>query len=67
MLSREGLKLGGIPAREYLKTVAYKNEIPEFRDTLKKIGEAQGWGLADIKKLFSNELWDELVFDTVQI
>lgn len=59
--------MGGIEARKYLKTVAYKDEIPEFRDTLKKIGEMQGWGLADIKKLFSNELWDELVFDTVQI
>lgn len=66
-LSRDGLNLGGIPAREYLKTVAYKDEIPEFRDTLKKIGETQGWGLEDIKKLFSNELWDQLVLDTVQV
>jgi hypothetical protein len=63
----EGLKLGKLPAREYLKNVAYKKEIPEFRDALKKIGDAQGWRLEDIKKRFSNELWDYLVLNTVQV
>ncbi|KAK7046330.1 putative FAD-binding type 2 protein [Favolaschia claudopus] len=60
----EYIKMHGIPARKYLKEFAYKEQIPAFRDALRRIGERQGWGLRDLKR-FSNELWDELVFDGV--
>jgi len=58
----EKINMRGKPAREYLKEVAYKDAIPEFRKTLSKIGEGQGWVLEDLKKRFSNELWDYMVF-----
>ncbi|KAI0751748.1 hypothetical protein C8Q80DRAFT_1098607 [Daedaleopsis nitida] len=59
----DGLTLHGMEARKYLKEVAYKEQIPAFREALAEIGKGQGWGLADLKGRFSNELWDELVFD----
>jgi len=52
----------GKPAREYLRTVAYKDAIPEFKSVLKDIGQSQGWGLEDIQKRFSNELWDYMIY-----
>lgn len=59
----EGLRMGGMGARRYLKEVAYKEQIPAFRQALARIGEAQGWALSDLHERFSNELWDEIVFD----
>ncbi|KAK6984829.1 putative fad-binding type 2 protein [Favolaschia claudopus] len=61
----ESIKMHGIPAKKYLKEFAYKEQIPAFRDVLRRIGEGKGWGLRDLKERFSNELWDELVFDGV--
>jgi len=58
----ETINMRGKPAREYLKEVAYKDAIPEFKKTLSNIGEGQGWALEDLKKRFSNELWDYMVF-----
>ena len=52
----------GLPARQYLKTIAYKHAIPEFKAVLADIGKSQGWKLEDLQKRFSNELWDELIF-----
>ena len=52
----------GKPARQYLKEDAYRDAIPLFRETLKEIGEGQGWGLEDIKRRFSNELWDYMIY-----
>ncbi|KAH9903848.1 hypothetical protein F4778DRAFT_781225 [Xylariomycetidae sp. FL2044] len=59
----EGLVMGGVDAREYLRTVAYKEQIPKFRGALAKIGDAQGWGLEDLRARFSNELWDKMIFE----
>jgi hypothetical protein len=59
---REKLDLAGMPAKQYLKTVAYKDEIPAFKDILEEIGKVQGWTLDDVKARFSNALWDYLVF-----
>jgi hypothetical protein len=56
------VEMRGLPAREYLKTVAYKDAIPEFKAVLADIGAAQGWTLADLKARFSNELWDDMIF-----
>ena len=58
----EDISMRGMPAREFLREVAYKDAIPEFKETLASIGELQGWGLKDIKERFSNELWDYLVY-----
>ncbi|KAI9867387.1 MAG: hypothetical protein M1813_008945 [Trichoglossum hirsutum] len=58
----EKLDLAGMPAKQYLKTVAYKDEIPAFKDILEEIGKVQGWTLDDVKARFSNALWDYLVF-----
>jgi hypothetical protein len=56
------LQMGGMPARKYLKTVAYKDRIVEFKGRLAEIGATQGWGLEDLRSRFSNELWDEIIF-----
>jgi hypothetical protein len=62
----EGLTLGeGISkrdAREYLRTVSYKDAIPSFKATLAEIGKEQGWGLEDIRARFSNDLWDKMIY-----
>ena len=52
----------GMSARQYLKTVAFKERIAEFKATLAEIGKQQGWQLEDLQKRFSNELWDDIVF-----
>lgn len=57
----EGIKLGGLGAREYLK-LAYSDQFGSFKRTLEGMGEAQGWSLRDLAERFSNELWDELIF-----
>ena len=53
----------GQEARKYLKEVAYREEIPEFKAALAKIGESQGWTLGELQKRFSNDLWDKLIFE----
>jgi hypothetical protein len=56
------LQMQGMSARQYLKTVAYKERIAEFKATLAEIGKQQGWQLEDLQKRFSNKLWDDIVF-----
>ena len=63
----EGLKFGEagrpqIDAREYLRTVSYREAIPKFKRTLAALGKEHGWTLKDIQARFSNELWDEIVY-----
>ena len=62
MMGEEGKGKGRVDARTYLRTVSYKEEIGEFRRELEAIGKGQGWELEDLRKRFSNELWDEMVF-----
>ncbi|KAJ6118506.1 hypothetical protein N7471_013126 [Penicillium samsonianum] len=59
----DGLQLKGQDARKYLKNVAYLSQIDEFRAALRRIGKPHGWGLDELRSRFSNELWDEIVFD----
>lgn len=47
----------------YLKTVAYKDDIPNFMSALASIGKQQGWTLEDIKGRFSNPLLDSVFFE----
>lgn len=56
-------KFKGMEARKYLKDVAYKDQIPEFRDMLGEIGKQHGWTLEELQRRFSNELWDKLVYE----
>ena len=62
----EVLKMGPagqqIEAREYLRTVSYKDAIVSFKKTLADIGAQQGWTLDDIRNRFSNELWDKVIY-----
>jgi hypothetical protein len=61
-LSREKINMRGKPARQYLKTEAYKDQIPQFKAVLAAIGKTQDWGLKDIQARFSNEMWDEIIY-----
>jgi len=60
----ESITMRGKPAREYLRMEAYKEQIPLFRAALAGIGKAQGWGLEDLQRRFSNELWDYMVYSS---
>ncbi|ORY15953.1 hypothetical protein BCR34DRAFT_557894 [Clohesyomyces aquaticus] len=53
----------GRDARTYLKEVAYKDQILEFKSALEQIGHQHGWTLDQLKRRYSNELWDKLVFE----
>jgi hypothetical protein len=52
----------GQEARTYLREVAYKDELGEFRNALGAIGEQNGWTLDELQSRFSNELWDKMLF-----
>lgn len=58
----DGLKIKGLDAREYLRTVAYKDQIKQFKEIAGEIGTAQGWTLEEMKARFSNEMSDKLIF-----
>lgn len=59
----ETLRMGGRDVKEYLKTVSYRDAIPQFRRVLENIGREHGWGgLDDLQARFSNPLWDEIIF-----
>lgn len=54
----QGLPLNSI---DWLRQVAYKDEIPVFLDTLKKIGETGGFSVDDLRARFGNP-WLESIF-----
>lgn len=56
------MRFGGLPAREYVRVVAYKSEIPGCLATLAKIGKRQGWTTRDLRKRFSNDLLNDIFF-----
>ncbi|CUS13937.1 unnamed protein product [Tuber aestivum] len=58
----DGMKVRGTPWKQYLRETSYKDEIPAFKDALAQIGQAQGWGLQDLKDRFSVPLLDDLFF-----
>jgi len=55
-----GLQFHGQPAVQYLRTVAYRDRIPEFGQALARAAAAGGTTLAQARALFSNPLLDEL-------
>ena len=56
----QGLEFEGQPANQYLKNIAYKNQIPMFKSSLQKVALAGGYGLKDCQILFSNTVFDDL-------
>lgn len=50
------LRIKRLDAREYLKEIAYKDQIPLFKKIAGEIGVEQGWTVEEIRKRFSNEL-----------
>src|SRR5262249_404091 len=50
---------------QYLKEVAYKDEIVEFKKILADIGKGHGWTLKDLKNRFSNDFFDNFYFDDI--
>jgi hypothetical protein len=56
------MRFSGLSARDYVRTVAYKSEIPECLATLEKIGKRQGWTMKDLRRRFSNKLLDDIFF-----
>lgn len=56
------MRFDGLSARDYVRTVAYKSEIPECLAALEKIGKRQGWTTKDLHKRFSNDLLDDIFF-----
>lgn len=56
----EGLKVRNMEILDYLKNVAYKEQLPKFKKILKMIAEEQDFSLADVQERFSNPLIDNL-------
>jgi hypothetical protein len=56
----EGLAFDGLPVIEYLKTRAYRDQIPKFKRALGEAAQAGGCSLVDLKARFSNPLLDDL-------
>lgn len=60
-----GFNVNGRPWMERMKQSDYKDETVEFKKVLGEIGKEHGWTLADLKKRFSNDVFDILFFDDV--
>ena len=54
-------KIDGQCWAERLREVSYKDEIAEFKCILARLGQRDGWTLADLKARFSNDLLDKLI------
>ncbi|KAG2420123.1 hypothetical protein HFD88_004923 [Aspergillus terreus] len=58
-------KVDGKPFSEYLKNECYGDIIPKFNDVLTRIGQTQGWQRQDLKRVFSNGLFDDIFFNDI--
>lgn len=56
-----GLKFNGVDAEDFVKGT-YREAIPEFRSQLSGIADAGGYTLEDMQRMFSNGLWDRIIF-----
>lgn len=57
-----GLNMRGQPIEEYMRDVAFADQITEFTDAMEEIGGRHGYGVEDVQARFSNPLWDQIVF-----
>ena len=55
-------KIISMPMIDYVKNI-YHDDIAEFKTILGKIGESQGWSLDEARARFSNDLWDEIIYN----
>jgi len=46
-----------------LKDHAFKDQIKLFKDIAGEIGAVQGWTLEEMKKRFSNQFFDKMIFE----
>lgn len=59
----DGLKIKGLDARTYLKEHAFKEQVKSFKEISGEIGAEQGWTVEEMRKRFSNELFDKMIFE----
>jgi hypothetical protein len=50
-----------------LKEEDYKDELVEFKSVLAEIWNQHGWTLADLRRHFSDDLFDYFYFGDVQV
>ncbi|KIO22766.1 hypothetical protein M407DRAFT_216008 [Tulasnella calospora MUT 4182] len=58
----QGYKVRGVAVERYLKQVAYRDDIPEFKQVLSGIATRTGGSLDDCRARFSNSLYDQILF-----
>jgi len=60
----EGVRFGKqkMDAKTWMREVAYSGQITDWKRVVGMIGERQGWGIGDLRRRFSNEIWDEIIF-----
>ena len=56
-----------LSAVEWMRKFAYKNEIPEFLEGLRMMGEAGGYSVDDCRARFGNHLLDSIVWGAPEI
>ncbi|KAK0733126.1 hypothetical protein B0T26DRAFT_745211 [Lasiosphaeria miniovina] len=61
----DGITVDGKPWANRMKNVDYKDARVEFKALLAEIGKKHGWTLADLKKRFSNDFFDDFYFDDI--
>ena len=57
-----GLRMFGRPIEEYVREVAFADQIAEFKDAMAYIGRRHEYGLEDAQARFSNPLWDQVIY-----
>jgi hypothetical protein len=57
---------GNLKAVDWMREVGYKDEIPKFMNTLKRIGEGAGFTLDDLRARFGNRFMDSIFWDGSQ-
>lgn len=57
----DGLKFGDKNARDYVRD-CYKDTRPVFLSHLQQIASQGGYSLDKMKEMFSNNLWDEVIY-----
>ena len=60
-----GLQFNGIDAESFVRH-SYREAIPTFRQQLMGIATAGGYTLDDMQKRFSNALWDNIFFQSME-
>ncbi|MBL7813928.1 MAG: FAD-binding oxidoreductase [Saprospiraceae bacterium] len=59
----EGLKIRNMDIVDYLKNVAYKDQLSKFKKIIQMIAQEQDFTLSDLQNRFSNPLIDNLLED----